>query len=245
MKKTILILLNVISFSFLTIAQEIDVLKPTSNDVSFEVSFYPNNSIAPINLNYLRGRYFMNDKIAIRMGIDLANKKQKTEYVNNYTHDGNPIDVNNDIQECSCFLIGIHPGIELHLSNSKRLSPYIGVEISYITKSSNEDYEDYYVEYDAGSYTILSEKTKYEGAWMGNFQRAYSKFGVNALLGTDFYVTKHLYLGFEIGIGLLSCTNNEITKKVDDDDKDVVVPESKYSDFGVNVNNAIRLGFWF
>ena len=71
-------------------------------------------------------------------------------------------------------------------------------------------------------------------------------FGFNAIIGTDIYLTKHLFMGVELGIGYQSKKDLEM-KRLDktDDDEVVLSPEDKTTDLGLYINNAIRLGFWF
>lgn len=93
--------------------------------------------------------------------------------------------------------------------------------------------------------------------------RAFTRFGVVGVLGADFYVTKALYLGLEMGVGLASTAYKKVT--VTENATDIVTttngvtpttPVSSYNsttvenrdtEFGVSplINTSFRLGFWF
>ena len=233
--------------------------RPSKNNFSFEVDFMPFNFDKPINLNTFRGRFFFNEKIALRVGFNFKNKKNYSE---------NPADLNNDdimmfntIDE-KYTVIGVNTGFEYHLLNSKRISPYIGIDFGFENKSSNATYEDVIEQYNyPNDYTYEIRKTEYENSWGGSvyvydpntgylyfheepIERAYTKFSVNAVLGADIYIIKHLYLGFEIGLGYNSITDKEVEVKVDGNLENKY-PKGKDGFTGLNANNAIRLGVWF
>ena len=261
MKKSFLTFL-VFIFSLLLFAQNenSNSFKPAKNNFSVEVDFMPFNLDKPINLNSFRGRFFLNEKMAIRVGFNFRNK-------NNYSE--SPADLNNDdvmmfntIDE-KFTVFGLSTGFEYHLLNSKRISPYIGIDIGYENKSSSSVYEDIIEEfnYPNGGYTYETRTTEYENSWgglvyiydpnngyyyihEGPVERAYTIFSVNAVLGADIYIIKHLYLGFEIGLGYNSKVDKEVEVKVDEKLENKY-PKGKDNFTGLNVNNAIRLGVWF
>lgn len=93
--------------------------------------------------------------------------------------------------------------------------------------------------------------------------RAYTRFGVAGVLGADFYVTKALYLGLEVGVGVASTSYKKVT--ITENATDIVTttngvtpttPVSSYNstrvenkdtqfDVAPTVNSSFRLGFWF
>jgi hypothetical protein len=75
-------------------------------------------------------------------------------------------------------------------------------------------------------------------------QRGYNSLKVNAVLGADVYIIKHLYMGVELGLGVNSIKYKEVVIKKDGN-FDKKYPEATDFGFGLNFNNAIRLGFWF
>ena len=125
-------------------------------------------------------------------------------------------------------------------------------------------YKEYERGYDAVGYDYQVNEVKYENAWRTIYtitqntgwgpqattsrnigERAYQQFGANVVLGTDFYIVKHLYLGVELGLGYTSKTFKEVRTDSKYSEDDVIYPEAKTTELGLNVNSAIRLGFWF
>jgi len=259
--KRLILLLALLTFFVCGQAQDEleNSFKPQKNNFSIEVDFTPFNFDKPIELNSFRGRFFLSDKIALRTGFNFDNKKNYYETPANTPDD---IMLFNENEE-KYNVLGINTGLEFHILNSKRISPYVGFDLSFENKSSNASYTEYFVDfgYPYNEYDVTQQKTEVTNAWEGEVnyyidqwgniiyiyeisERAYRSFGFNAVIGTDIYIIKHLYLGFELGLGYTNYKYKEIEVKVDGalDEK---YPESKETKTGLNVNNAIRLGFWF
>lgn len=233
-------------------------LKPGGGDISFEVSFYPNDPFSPINMEYLRGRFFLSNNIAVRLGIDYSTKSTQEESENiayEYSY-GNQViayQAPNDVFEQSFTVIGFHPGIEYHfLTENKRISPYFGGEIYFSRKFSSAKITDYNIsedyDYNSGGYIYshTEYEYEYENSWTYGSERAYSLLGLNAIIGTDVYLTKHFFMGIEFGLGYQMVKNLEVKEKNITRNTDIVIdPENKQSNIGLYINNAIRLGFWF
>ena len=182
------------------------------------------------------------------------------------------------------FLVGFKPGIEFRLLQNFRISPYRGFEFLYKNKSSSSEYIDFDREYDydIDDYVYNKVVTKLDGAWRKvTFQelefgdpwtgtsyriyrstdytdeRAFSSNGLNLILGTDFFIIRNLFPGFEIGLGYEMTKYNQIELELIDnrepnsfypttsiDDK-LTYPSSTSTDFGFYYNNSIRLGIYF
>ena len=100
-----------------------------------------------------------------------------------------------------------------------------------------------------GSGYRMYQKTNYTS------ERAFSSYGLNLLLGTDVFIYKNLYMGFELGIGYEMIKYKQIQLEIKDSgetdpesikDNISTYPSSKTSDVGFYYNNSIRLGvcFW-
>lgn len=256
---TLLLTLSFIALFAYTQNEPENFLRPSKNNFSIEVDFMPFNFDGPIGLNSFRGRFFFNDKLALRTGFNFDNKKNVYETPANTPDD---IKLFNEYEE-KYNMYGINTGIEFHILNSKRISPYIGFDISFENKSSSALYKEYFIEYNYpyNDYDITQQTTEITNAWEGDIsyyidqwgniiyvyeisERAYRSFGFNAVLGTDIYIVKHLYLGFELGVGYNTIKYKEIEVNVDNA-LDERYPESTENKIGLNVKNAIRLGFWF
>jgi len=240
------VLLLFAGFTMMAQDETTNPFRPSKNNLSVEVNFKPFSSDAPISIDGLRGRLFLGNKIAIRLGCNFATKKLYHE---------TPVEYNNttyyNTDEEKYTVLGLSTGVEYHFLNSKRFSPYVGAIVGYENKTSKAIYEDIDPEYTGGAYSYKMTRTEVKNAW-NQFtgtesyfeQRGYSSIACNFVLGADIYIMKHLYMGLELGIGYnaLFYKNIEVTT---DGILDRKIPKAKETGIGVNVNNAIRLGFWF
>ncbi|MCD4698794.1 MAG: hypothetical protein K8S16_21390 [Bacteroidales bacterium] len=225
MKKVIAILVLVILIASYVSAQD---FKPVAGNVAVEVNFTP-LSAAPIGLNYLKMRYFIANDLVFRLGVDIRMHSAKSEPVNF----NNP-NLNDEVK-MSYSQFGVFPGFEKHFGNWERFSPYIGTEIGFTIKGAKSEYTD------------NDAKQTYEtkGAWDDNgSQRGFMAINFNALCGADFYFTKKIYLGAEIGFGVLTTSLKEVEQSVGTN-SEVVMEKESVMDVGFNFNPAIRLGFCF
>lgn len=216
--KTKLLLTSVFTLiCFLAFGQEDDRKKPIAGNFSAEVNFNPFSS-SPVNINYLRGRYFTSDLSAVRIGFSLG-----------FQNDTPDKDLTLNTVE-----FNIRPGYEWHFAGTDRLSPYVGVELDYALKTSkltNDDEDD----------TIKEIK----GAWStGGSEQGYSRLGANFIIGADFYVAKRLYIGTEFGYGFQKINDADI-KVTDNSNETDTLKGGSAAQFGTNFNSSLRLGFIF
>lgn len=258
MKSKNFLLSTIFLFSILVNAQEDDqqkMLKPSKGNYSFELDFLPFSSNGPINLNAFRGRYFINDKLALNVNFNFDHKKYHDETPVSYQ---NTLVFNTDDGKYSVF--GLGTGIEYHFLNAHRISPYVGVNIAYEIKRSN--YEGVENSYQSNPNSgIVETKIEIENAWrvydIAGYnsngypyyryfmnERAYNSIKANIVLGADVYLIKHLYMGVELGLGFNSIKYKEVIVK-EDGNLDTKYPKAKDFTFGLIFNNAVRLGFWF
>jgi hypothetical protein len=252
MKKTALSALFLIMCLGLTAQDEqVKQFRPSKNNFTVEVNFNPFNSATPIFINGFRGRYFLNDKIAIRTGFNIDYTKKHAEVPETYSGA-----IYYSTTDESYTTLGVSTGFEYHFLKTKRFSPYFGLIVGYENKTSsstynnvNSDYPDYTVdvtdiknawqqtyliEYGGGYYQVVTDIS----------ERGYSKLSANVVMGADFYPFQHFYLGLELGFGYNAIFYKEAIYNLNG------VFEKKYpkandSNVGINVNNAIRVGYWF
>ena len=258
MKKFIfsILLSSLIIFAF-TQEDLSNSLKPQQGNFSFEVNFTPFNLGEPIDISGFRGRVFVDENLALRTGISFSNIKNEFETPANTGDD--VILFDKTLEKATVF--GINLGLEYHFLKSKRISPFAGFLIGYENKNSSAEYEEYYQDYiyPEPDMTYNLRTTEYDNAWRGieyynnqgfpytdyiATERAYSMFSFNAVLGTDVYIVKHLYMGFEIGFGYDNLKYKEVEVKIDGQLEEKY-PEGKENLTSFKVNNAIRLGVWF
>lgn len=235
--------------------EQVKSIRPGKNNFTFEVDFTPFNSTTPVDLHGFRGRFFLSDKLAIRTGF---NFDMKTNYEELPSERNGIVLFESDDEQYTVF--GINTGIEYHFLPSGRVSPYFGAGIGFENKSSHADYEDVVWDYSGPSYSYYLQKTEIENCWLGyelyydpNYgyyfiedftNRAYNKLSGFLILGADVNIVKHFYMGVELGLGVDLMTYKEISVKIDGEAQPTI-PEAKETDYGLIVNNAIRLGFWF
>lgn len=232
MKKVIFTLILTVATMVAVNAQ--DILKAQNGAIISEVTFTPwGNTPIGLPMEGLRGRFFLSDNFVLRVGFNM-----------NYTHHKeNPINAQggNDELKQNAFLLGIFPGIEIHIGHMKRLSPYLGAELGVSFKSAKATYTSNLT---SGVFTTtLNGATDTLGSTPQN--RAFTMIGVNILAGADYYFTEHVYIGVEMGIGLGSTSWKEVT--VDRTGLKTVTLANKSNDLwaGVNYQETFRLGYRF
>ncbi|WP_044211345.1 hypothetical protein [Flammeovirga sp. OC4] len=254
---------------------------PSSNNVMIEVNFNPFGDNGVFSFDNVKTKYWINNKTALRLGLQFDYKKNSTT-----EDDYKPNEENKPTISEKSFLVGFKPGIEFRILQNTRVSSYWGVEFSYVNKSTSSEYVDYYRDIYSDKEEYNTVETKLDGAWRSvslqefdsvnewgglsqrtysstNYtgERAFSSYGLNLILGTDFFIIRHLYLGFEIGLGYEVTNYKEIDLEIIDnrkynplfpylpprdiEDIKITNPSSTSTDFGFYFNNAIRLGFYF
>jgi hypothetical protein len=214
-------------------------LKPAAGANNLELNFVPLGS-KPIQMTYVRYRRFLSDKTAFRLGVGVSYSSSKADSVRNSN-----VTVDATVSEKykkSSFGWNIKPGFEKHFEGTNRLSPYIGAELDLAGMSSKEitptgtDAKD--------EWTIQTTKNANKGG--------YFRLGVNLVAGFDCYITKHIYLGTELGFGFQtvmysdSKTTTQHPSSVTPTPKDPdPVDQGSEMNIGPNFNSAIRLGWVF
>jgi len=256
MKTKLFLSLFLFAISFSLIAKDDNTnknMRPKAGDKSFEVDFLPFSQDGPIRLTALRGRYFIQDQIAINLNINFSNKKLHNETP--YVRDDYMLF---DTEDAKTNVFGIGLGIEYHFLKTGRVSPYAGFQIGFEMKSSS--YESLNNHYENYGDSFTTTETEIENAWgysqygydqygnpyyyTGIQERAYNAFKANLVLGADVYILKHFYMGVELGLGYSNLNFKEVIVK-EDSNIELKFPKATESNFGFVYNNAIRLGFWF
>ncbi len=232
---------------------------PTSKRFMVEINFNPLSSEGIFSFDNLQTKYWINNKTALRLGI-------QTNYKNNSTSEDNSEVglINSRTVNEESFLIGVKPGIEFRIFEKSKISPYLGFEFTYANRSSSSEYVDYSkISYD----TYEKVVTNIEGSWReleyyqynGYYtyanaiyekERAYQSYGANILLGADYNFIKNMYLGFEIGLGYEMINYKKIELDVTNyspvfERNNITYASKKTADFGFYYNNSIRLGIYF
>jgi hypothetical protein len=249
MKKPILIMAGVLatmaSFAQTTKVDSAKSLKPNAKSFTTELNVNLFNGQVNFNnsLNQIKFRYFTSPSVAVRLGFNVS----RIDSVNNVN---NPYGVNsyfsNDEKKSST--VGVNLGIEKHFAGTKRLSPYIGADLSITDKSSSEIISNnqstttvtnawYYTTYNSNN-TILTSTQ----------QNGYTRYGLNLFTGFDFYIARHFFFGYEFNYSISKISWKEATvtttPPANNTSSNASVKNSSVT-FGPSLINGIRLGYSF
>jgi hypothetical protein len=192
-----------------------DSLKATNHQFLTELNVNLFQGEISLNnvLKQIKFRYMTNDLTALRLGFTVDSKKEIHNSEQVYgTNPSNVKDKRNST------LIGLNFGFEKHFAGTKRLSPYIGGELTIGYKWSKDvseankitttikgawyENQTVYTNVNGYSYTYVNTVTS---------ERGFFSYGLNMVTGFDFYMAKHLFIGYEIEFGLTKKNYSDIT----------------------------------
>ncbi len=167
------------------------VYKQVAGDKSFEVNFDPgrifgSNQGGQFGLfnGGIKYRTFVTDKKALRIGVNITYRNSV-----NITQQSYPANNRLELKSKRAFFsILLTPGIERHFSATKRLSPYVGVQVLAGYSTSNDKSEHQY------DNKIYNETYKNNPGSI--------RVGAGVFAGIDYYFIKKIYLGIELGYGI-------------------------------------------
>ncbi|MCW3102229.1 MAG: hypothetical protein JWO09_669 [Bacteroidetes bacterium] len=243
-KKFVSASLLILSFTAAIAQEPANDLKPVKGANNLELNFVPLNG-KPIQLTYIRYRRFLTDMTAFRLGIGISYASSKADSVfNSNVTPGKTVSSDYKMSKMGW---NIKPGYEKHFAGTNRLSPYIGAELDLAGQTSKEVTP--YATNATDEFFIRTEKNKSNGGFF--------RVGVNALAGFDCYITKHLYLGTELGFGFQMVKYSDYKMStvypsgftpapgVPDPGNPEDTNQGSEINVGPNFNSAIRLGFIF
>lgn len=229
-------------------------IKPRKGSFATELNFNPFKGNLSLNnsLNQIKGRYFISDAVALRAGLSI-------NVIDSTFSSGNPYGAEAQIISGTNKRtgLGINIGIERHFKGTKRLSPYIGLDLTWSKLSASQEM------------TTNGTTTTTKNAWLETQYRqvqyynngsyyytvpyntltnnAYTRFGVAAIAGFDYYVAKNLFLGYEFNLGYAQTSykspESETTGQTNNTDN--FVHSKKKKEFGTSLINGIRIGYAF
>lgn len=200
-------------------------IKAAGGDVTLEanVNILGNNVTLSNSLNQVRVRYFLGEDLAARLGAHLSFN----------TNIPAPDTKTRAIE------FSIAPGLEKHFAGTNRLSPYLGAELVLGLRSAHSEFDG------TGSSGV---EVKGSFGPTDNTNRGFFLVGLGAVGGFDFYVAKHLYVGYELSMELSNRSYSEIETVTTDGAGVQTTSKNEGSSafsFGPNVRNGIRVGFVF
>ena len=199
-----------------------DEFGPKKGDFGTEVQFNPfSNNFQTFKIDGLNFRYFISAEHAIRLGLnvsvdnknngksliapvrdDYANEALYTAAYENYEHGK---DYKNKVNNTN---FGINLGYEYHFAKFGRADLYAGAQVAFAFnnwKQTINEPESYKLDAATGksNWTVLTDELKGAADTDGDdIPDEFSAFGFGAgvFTGIDFYITKNLYVGAELGI---------------------------------------------
>jgi hypothetical protein len=239
MKKSIFTL-AVLAAATIASAQD---FKPAAGQKTLEFNFAPLGG-SPLSISGIQFRSFSSEKSAIRANIfvGFSNHKEVTNPAITGPAGSNATETTT---KTSSLEIGLTPGIEKHMEGTDRLSPYMGLLLDLGFKSYKKTEEARFANSTTGDQdSIVTTETKGgSNGWL--------RVGLLVPIGFDWYFTKKLYMGAEMGIGV--GFTKGATEKITQDPAVTPAPTVKVDDqkgdtdinFGPTVNGKIRLGWVF
>ncbi len=185
-KKILLIVISAI-ISIATFAQKPVGTNPFSIEGGLTVNAMTGQTFSAPDL---RLRYFINDAISVRLGV-MFNSDKTTDYIYGLNDDGFPVESKQGSFEQKDFSTQFSLGGAYHFAQKEKLSPYAGLDITFLSGSYNETWKN-----SDQNLTAFDENTS------GHFKYKYSGFGFMIFTGADYYFAENIYIGLEIGIGM-------------------------------------------
>jgi hypothetical protein len=248
MKKTILIMASIFAtlgaFAQTTKVDTDKSLKPTTKSLTTELNVNPFNGQISLNnsLNQIKFRYFVSPSVAVRLGFNVSRIDSSINVNNPY---GTNSYFNNDQKKSTT--VGANFGVEKHFIGTRRLSPYIGADLSITAKSSSEvtsNNQSTTTVTNAWYYTYYSNGTTVTTVQ----QPAYTRYGLNLFTGFDFYIARHFFFGYEFNYNISKTDWKEVSvvttpsNGVNGGNASV---KNTNTTFGPSLMNGIRLGYAF
>jgi outer membrane protein W len=255
MKKTLLCLALAMA-SIVATAQKVKVdsthstvkpdteLKPAAGTFATELNFNPFKGNLSLNnaLNQIKVRYFTASDLALRFGF---NVNQRDSSTNSGTPYGTQSTFFKAERKSTTFSFNI--GIEKHFKGTRRLSPYIGLDLSIGTKSASQDNSS------NGATTSVKNgwlDVIYQGQNYYNIvaENAYTRYGIAGVAGFDFYMAKNFFLGYEFNLGYAKTDYKTVeltTTGTNGNNNSNTDSKNSSSTFGTSLINGIRIGYAF
>lgn len=243
---------------------------------STELQFNPfSNNFETFKIDGLSFRYFFSENSALRLNLNVGvnnisegktlTAPERSDYSDNAYYQmakeayENGKDYSNKINNTN---FGLNLGYEYHFAKYGRADLYAGAQIGFNTESWSQTIKTptAFDTKEDGSSTWVTLTEEYKGAAFfedddENEIEKYSSFTFKAgvFTGIDFYLTKSLYVGAELGINFATASANNVdyskenlnaSNKVE---KTEITYETSYSvsSLKFNVTPALRLGWKF
>ncbi len=195
--KKIAIAFSLILATALTVnAQVEDRLKPVKGDWGFSLNITGiinniviENNKDSMNQYNLFARHYIKDDMAIRVGFGTTYLKNNTVNEDSVTLASGNRALQVADSSTSRFDFKVSVGIEKHLGTTRRLDPYVGADLSIIRLGATKTNKDLTQTDVTGEYKEVTVLNQDGGAG----------FGLGAIAGFNYFISKNLSLGVEFG----------------------------------------------
>lgn len=173
-------------------AQTYAEVEKTTSETPWSIEITSGNLVNGFNWGTasLRGRYFISDKLGIRLQLGLGDGSGKpmTDKNNYYENADGTGGVGTE--KISRSAVSLQIGAEYHFIGTKKLDPYaaLGIDFGFGGQKSEGDKVDPVL-------SAYNKDYKYNGAGK------YSSMGGTLALGADFYFVENVFIGLEAGLG--------------------------------------------
>lgn len=233
MKKKILLNVILVTISIVTFAQMPTGTNPFSIEGGLTINTQTGSTFAAPSLKL---RYFVNDKISTRLGLAI-NSTKSIDKIYGLNDQGLPVESKLGTYEEKDFRTQISLGAAYHFSIKEKLSPYAGLDFAFLTGSYTETWKN-----------TDQNLTGYDDSKNGHYKYKYGGWGFMIFTGVDYYFAENIFVGAEIGIGMMSYKdkNGEWSQTVGQTTTTVdIFSTFSESYFGNMASTMIRLGWRF
>jgi hypothetical protein len=247
MKKLLLALMLLSSAGAIaqnTKTKTVSAYKPHTGTVTAEFGLSGGLLNTNVNLNnnagLLRFRYFLNDGLAVRLGLGV-NSKSTTD---NYYAGANNSIVGSKERKNSGIIFNL--GVEKHLPGTERLSTYVGADLIVSLSAASENWANLNGNTNTAVVGYFREIKGFNTLNAGT--NAATGFGLRLVAGGEYYIVKNVYLGAELGFGFVSSKFKDITDKTTIGGVTTVNDRNepgKSFDISPSVITGVRIGFQF
>ncbi|MDP4210697.1 MAG: hypothetical protein Q8928_17955 [Bacteroidota bacterium] len=240
MKKSAIVFTMFLAFIVVSKSYGQDSIKANYRDFLTElnVNLFQGELSLSNALKEVKGRYMFEKDKALRGGLIIDSKRET----------GEELTMSKKKYTRTSTLIGFSVGIEKHFPGTKRLSPYIGCDLFVANKWTKE--KDTFYGSTAATINGAWEETQIVSTTgmlstttTTYAERGYFSWGVNFISGFDFYIAKHLFVGYEVEFGLTGKQYSKIEES--GSYKNTISPESNEFSIGPRIVNGIRIGYVF
>jgi outer membrane protein W len=197
--------------------------KPESSTYSLEAQFGIDGT--PIASPTIRGRYFIDQKMAVRVQVGFWTDNNSVPVSEPFTPNYGRIDD-------QTLNYGLGAGIEMHMEGTDRLSPYVGGQFNWNRNIFNQEWFD------------AENTSTYKPGFSRVITSATNRWGIDLLAGADYYFAQNIYLGVEIGYYLGIEVQGDRAEVLNNQPVNVTEEDTRY-DIAPGSVAGLRLGWRF